>query len=135
MKKRCHNPANKDYVRYGGRGIVVCRRWREDYAAFAADVGPRPSKRHTLDRIDNDGNYEPGNVRWATPEQQWRNRRSQAGEANPKARITQDTASAIRALAAMGNRTLTAIAKELGLSRHIVSDVANGRTWLPSSSQ
>lgn len=72
---RCENPANKDYPRYGGRGIKVCQNWRDSYEMFLADVGRRPSLKHSIDRHpNNDGNYEPSNVRWATPEQQQRNR-------------------------------------------------------------
>lgn len=76
MKQRCHCPKDKDHHRYGGRGIIVCDRWRESFAAFLQDVGPRPSLAHSLDRYPNkDGNYEPGNVRWATAKQQANNRR------------------------------------------------------------
>jgi hypothetical protein len=75
MKKRCGNQNHHAYSRYGGRGIAVCVRWGADFAAFLADVGPRPSPKHSLDRINNDGNYEPGNVRWATASEQAKNRR------------------------------------------------------------
>jgi len=81
--KRCQNPANKDYPNYGGRGITVCAEWR-DVAAFItwieANLGPRPAGM-SLDRVNPDGNYEPGNVRWATALQQRHNRRSSAGNA------------------------------------------------------
>lgn len=73
--RRCLVQAAKDYPRYGGRGITVCRRWREDFSAFLADVGRRPSARHSLDRIKNERGYEPGNVRWATAREQANNRR------------------------------------------------------------
>lgn len=76
MLDRCNNEKSTSYVNYGGRGIRVCPEWEASYEAFLASVGPRPSPSHTLDRIDNDGNYEPGNVRWATPSQQARNKRN-----------------------------------------------------------
>ncbi len=75
IKQRCLNPNNAAYGRYGGRGISVCPEWQKDFKAFYAHVGSRPDRYHSIDRIDNDGNYEPGNVRWATAGQQAANRR------------------------------------------------------------
>jgi hypothetical protein len=72
MKHRCQQPSNPRYVRYGGRGISVCQRWMS-YENFIADMGRRPSHRHSLERINNDGNYEPANCRWATPAEQMQN--------------------------------------------------------------
>lgn len=74
--QRCHNPNSYAYQGYGGRGISVCQSWRDSFEAFLEDMGPRPSPQHSIDRIDNDGNYEPGNVRWATAHEQLLNRRN-----------------------------------------------------------
>lgn len=73
MKLRCFSPTNKDYKNYGARGITVCERWM-DFRQFAEDMGPRP-KGMLLDRIENNGNYEPSNCRWATPKQSGGNTR------------------------------------------------------------
>lgn len=75
MKVRCYRETNVQFEDYGGRGISVCREWRDSFLAFFNHIGPRPSHGHSLDRIDNDGNYEPGNVRWATKVEQRANRR------------------------------------------------------------
>lgn len=73
MNNRCTNKNDSRYIRYGGRGITVCERWKKSFNNFMQDVGPRPSLKHSLDRINNNGNYEPGNVRWATAEEQRNN--------------------------------------------------------------
>lgn len=75
---RCNNENFTGYHQYGGRGISVCSRWY-NFRLFAEDIGPRPSLRHSIDRIDVNGNYEPKNCRWATPEQQARNKRPPPG--------------------------------------------------------
>jgi hypothetical protein len=77
MNRRCHNPLDPGYRNYGGRGISVCEAWRTDAKAFADHMGlPPDSGKYQLDRIDNDGNYEPGNVRWATKTENCRNMRT-----------------------------------------------------------
>ena len=72
-KARCYNPKNRSYRRYGARGITMCGQWRYSFETFLADMGPRPPGT-SIDRINNDGNYEPDNCRWATKAEQVRNR-------------------------------------------------------------
>ena len=75
MIRRCIYPSMKSYPHYGGRGIKICQRWLDSFEDFLIDVGYAPSEKHSLDRIDNNGNYEPGNVRWATNSEQIKNSR------------------------------------------------------------
>jgi hypothetical protein len=76
MRARCYNENHEKYPRYGGRGIRVCARWNDDFWAFVADVGDPPTSGHSIERVDNDGNDEPGNVTWATHSEQNRNKRN-----------------------------------------------------------
>ncbi len=104
MRDRCRNPRNQDFADYGGRGIKVCERWN-DFAAFISDMGVRPSKKHQIDRRDNNGNYEPGNCRWATKKEQMRNTRRSR-------------------MLTLGDRTMSMSAwtEELGVGKNLISD-------------
>jgi hypothetical protein len=128
MRQRCENTNNPNYRNYGGRGIRVCDRWKGPggFERFLADVGERPAGRAarrtpwTLDRINNDGDYEPGNVRWATDEQQAKNRR------NPK--LTTEAARLIKDLILVGADDHT-----IGAMFHVtpghVSGIRHGRCY------
>lgn len=108
MKARCYLKTRKDFSSYGGRGIAVCDQWRDDFTAFLAAVGRRPSPAYSLDRYpDQNGNYEPGNVRWATSSEQAINRRPR--------RVA-------RAAELDGGKTAAEIAAASGLRKATVQD-------------
>jgi len=93
VKSRCLNSNNPSYSDYGGRGISICKRWEDSFEAFLLDMGERPSDRHSIDRIDNSGDYEPGNCKWSTFAEQNRNyRRNIIIEHNGQAKCLADWA-------------------------------------------
>lgn len=75
IRSRCFNKNSKAYPNYGGRGIIICDKWKNDFKAFLGDMGRIPKDKSSIDRINNNGNYEPGNCRWSTPLEQNRNKR------------------------------------------------------------
>jgi hypothetical protein len=105
MKERVRNPNHRQFHNYGGRGIKVCDRWLNSYENFLADVGRKPTRKHTLDRIDVDGDYEPGNVRWATLAEQQSNKTTNVF------------------VSAFGERlTVSQWARKTGVGRHNISN-------------
>jgi hypothetical protein len=120
MRYRCRNPRCPAFPNYGGRGITVCRRWESSFLNFYADMGERPDRK-TLDRIDNDGNYEPGNCRWATAKEQGRNTR--ATKLNPVA------AQVIRYVVVNDGRSQRQVARTYGISATQVHRIVRGERW------
>lgn len=120
IKNRCTNPDGQDWKYYGGRGITFCTRW-DSFDLFVADVGPHPGDGWTLDRIDNDGDYEPGNVRWATRKTQGRNCNYCV--------LNLQLAAKIRAAYAQGAKQVE-LATQYGVSQTAISQVIRGKIWL-----
>lgn len=118
MKRRCYDPTCKGYSAYGGRGVSVCDLWRYDFDEFFAHIGPAPSERHVLDRIDPWGNYTPGNIRWATPGQSADNVRERIPPlTQPPPRQRPRKLAVAIPISAAEPMSITAMAKALGISR------------------
>lgn len=122
IKKRINNPKCKSYPLYGGRGIAMHPQWEKSFEAFCDGVGEPPSPKHTLERINNNGNYEPGNVRWATRKEQARNTRRNV--------LTMEIAQKIRELYKLGGITHKEIASLFSVTKSNVSKVVRMKTWL-----
>jgi len=119
MKRRCGNKNDKSWPNYGGRGISVCERWMT-YANFLADMGRRPAGT-SLDRIDNNKGYSPDNCRWATVEEQQRNRRNN--------KLTAEQVREVASRYAAGGVTQTSLAAEYGVSVAVINYVVTGKYW------
>lgn len=120
MKQRCYNVRTKCFKNYGARGIIVCDEWRCDFTAFLRDMGPRPSPRHSLERVNNDGNYEPSNCTWATWQTQIRNMRA--------TKLSVVDVAWIRMWLRRGFGG-SRIARAFGVSAVSVSNIKTGRRW------
>lgn len=118
--QRCENPKHEFFLHYGGRGIRICAEWRQSFEAFFRDVGPRPASGYSVDRKDNDGHYEPGNVRWASRVGQARNRRTTL--------LSEEKVRDIRRLYANGE-SLASLARRFGVGAPAIHAVVNHVTW------
>lgn len=120
MNQRCNCPGHDSYPHYGGRGIAICERWRT-FENFLEDMGPKPSPKHSLDRRDVNGNYEPGNCRWATSAEQARNKRTTKLEPHEPAQI--------RWLLSEGVKTAD-VARFYGIGAMTVGKIKRGERWV-----
>jgi hypothetical protein len=121
MKTRCYNSSVESWDDYGRRGIQVCKRWRDSFENFLADMGRRPSPRHSIERKDNDGNYEPGNCVWATRTVQARNTRS--------TKLTEEIAATIRRLRAAEGFPYAELGRMFDVHWSTARDIVIGDTW------
>ena len=121
MKTRCYSNKDKHYHRYGGRGIIVCDKWKHNFRAFLKDMGYKPFKGAQIDRIDNDGNYEPSNCRWVTAVENMRNRNNTV--------LSMEKAREIRKLYSTGNYKQSELAKLYNVNHGIISTVIHNKTW------
>ncbi len=129
MLSRCFNPNTNRYKHYGARGISVCQRWRESFPAFLSDMGERPAGR-SLDRIDTDGNYEPGNCRWATKIEQRANQRPISCFPDRRGRkLVRADAAGIKKLLRTKALLHREIASLFSLSTSTVSSISRGELW------
>ena len=131
MHQRCRNPKNKGFKWYGGRGINVCDRW-QSFPVFYADMGPRPSKNHSIERVDNNLGYEPDNCIWATMAVQNKNRRARSsgfGSAHHMAKLNDMKVREIRSLKAAGVG-YKRLADQFGVDRSTIKQIFQGETWV-----
>ncbi len=122
FKGRCYNKKHKQYFRYGGRGIAVCNRWKNSFFAFYADMGLRPFPKAQIDRIDNDGNYEPGNCRWTTSAQNCRNRSNN--------KLTLSKVKKIRELYDGNRITQKQLGNTFKINPSLISRIVNNKIWI-----
>jgi hypothetical protein len=126
MKNRCLNAKGHEYRNYGERGITICAEWVNSFEAFYSDMGRKPSPKHSIERVNVNGNYEPSNCIWATFDVQWRNRRN--------IKLTDAKAQEIRTRCANGESAYS-IACEYGVTTAAIYAITGGRAWAKPEQQ
>ncbi len=121
MKKRCTNPKHKRFHRYGGRGISICKRWEHSFLTFLFDMGLKPFEKAEIDRIDNDGNYEPGNCRWTTSKINNRNKGN--------VKLSFELSEEIRKLYKSGNYTQERLGEIYSVCHSTIGRIVRNKLW------
>jgi len=119
--QRCTNPKNKSYKDYGGRGILVCGRWRDSFSAFLEDMGKKPFSKAQIDREENNGNYEPSNCRWVSPSKNNQNKRTTV--------LNWFTVNSIRRVYALKRFTSLELSKIYNLNKWTLENVIYNKNW------
>lgn len=125
MLRRCHNPKDFGYSYYGGRGVTVYKEWCDSFESFYDYVGKKPSSTHTIDRIDNERGYEPGNVRWATKKEQIENRKPYA----PYSKLNESQVIEIRDLYKSGKYSQSELGKKFLVHRATIGAITSRKNW------
>lgn len=121
IKKRCCNENSINYSSYGGRGIKICERWKNSFENFYSDMGDPPFSKAEIDRIDNDGDYEPGNCRWVTRAENTRNSTS--------VKLTWLEVNEIRMISFTKSISVRELSKIYNISPSVISEISNNKTW------
>jgi hypothetical protein len=143
MVDRCYRKNHSAYPRYGGRGITICDRWlpdktkkyqKEGFLNFITDMGEKPSQEYSLDRINNDGNYEPSNCKWSSRSEQQKNKRkfnqpNNTGSKNRASKLTEREVAEIKLLLATTNETQLSLANKYGVSQVCISLIKRNKKW------
>ena len=122
LKARCYNKNSSNFERYGGRGIKICNKWKHSFSAFHKDMGNKPFPKAQIDRIDNNGNYEPGNCRWVSGTDNMRN--------TSRTKFTIQKANKVRRQFKAGGITIKELSIEYNVGYSIIYTIVNNKSWI-----